>query len=117
MMRTIRNSLLGQIRTQATAVRSAAPVAQATKVHNAWTREQVQAVFDMPLLELVFRAATVHRAHHDPQRVQLCTLMNIKEGGCSEDCGYCSQSSRYETHSKSTQLEQLDTVLREARRA
>lgn len=113
----MRNSLLGQIRTQATAVRRAAPVTQATKAHSAWTREQVQAVFDMPLLELVFRAATVHRTHHDPQRVQLCTLMNIKEGGCSEDCAYCSQSSRYKTHSQATQLEQVDTVLREARRA
>ncbi|WFD35592.1 biotin synthase [Malassezia cuniculi] len=86
-------------------------------MRNTWTREQVQEVFDMPLLDLVFRAATVHRANHDPSRIQFCTLMNIKEGGCSEDCAYCSQSSRYETHSKASQLEQVDNVLREARRA
>lgn len=82
-----------------------------------WTREEVQALFDSPLLELAFRAGMVHRQHHDPQRVQLCTLMNIKEGGCSEDCAYCSQSSRYNTHSDATQLEQVESVLKEARRA
>ncbi|KAI3627365.1 BIO2 [Malassezia furfur] len=82
-----------------------------------WTREEVQALFDQPLLELVFQAATVHRQHNDPQRIQLCTLMNIKEGGCSEDCAYCSQSSRYSTHSKASPLEKLDNVLAEARRA
>ncbi|KAL4401608.1 biotin synthase [Malassezia pachydermatis] len=82
-----------------------------------WERRDVQALFDQPLLELVFQAASVHRAHHDPSRIQLCTLMNIKEGGCSEDCAYCSQSSRYDTHSKASKLEELDTVLEEARRA
>lgn len=82
-----------------------------------WERSDVQAVFDQPLLELVFQAATVHRQHHDPRRIQMCTLMNIKEGGCSEDCAYCSQSSRYDTHSKATKLEDLDAVLAEARRA
>ena len=77
----------------------------------------MQALFDQPLLELVFQAASVHRKHHDPRRIQLCTLMNIKEGGCSENCAYCSQSSRYETHSQASKLEDLDNVLVEARRA
>lgn len=120
MMRTIRTSVLGQMRTQATAVHApahAAATAANAQTHSKWTREQVQSVFEMPLLELVFRAATVHRANHDPTRVQFCTLMNIKEGGCSEDCAYCSQSSRYDTHSKAGKLEDLDNVLREAQRA
>ncbi|WFD29607.1 biotin synthase [Malassezia sp. CBS 17886] len=82
-----------------------------------WERHEVQRLFDSPLLELAFEASTVHRQFHDPRKVQLCTLMNIKEGGCSEDCAYCSQSSRYSTHSKASQLEQVDTVLAEARRA
>lgn len=77
----------------------------------------MQALFDQPLLELVFQAASVHRQHHDPRRIQLCTLMNIKEGGCSENCAYCSQSSRYETHSQAGKLEDLENVLVEARRA
>ena len=83
----------------------------------AWERSEVQALFDQPLLELVFQAASVHRQHHDPRRIQLCTLMNIKEGGCSENCAYCSQSSRYETHSQAGKLEDLENVLVEARRA
>ncbi|PWZ02727.1 putative biotin synthase [Testicularia cyperi] len=84
--------------------------------HN-WTRQEVQQIYDSPLLELVFRSANVHRAHHPVNRVQLCTLMNIKEGGCSEDCGYCSQSSKYDTHSNASKLEDLETVLVEARKA
>lgn len=82
-----------------------------------WKRDEVQRLFDQPLLELVFQAGTVHRQHHDPSRIQLCTLMNIKEGGCSEDCSYCSQSSRYATQTKASPLEKLDNVLAEARRA
>ncbi|WFD21600.1 biotin synthase [Malassezia equina] len=100
------------------ALPSSEPVASSrAPVRRVWERSDVQAVFDQPLLELVFQAANVHRQHHDPRRIQLCTLMNIKEGGCSEDCAYCSQSSRYETHSKASKLEDLDIVLEEARRA
>ncbi|CCU98114.1 unnamed protein product [Malassezia sympodialis ATCC 42132] len=99
------------------ALASADPAAPRTPARRAWERSDVQAVFDQPLLELVFQAASVHRQHHDPRKIQLCTLMNIKEGGCSEDCAYCSQSSRYDTHSKATKLEEVDAVLEEARRA
>ncbi|PWN54363.1 putative biotin synthase [Violaceomyces palustris] len=84
--------------------------------HN-WKRSEVQALYDSPLLELVFRSASVHRAHHPQNRIQLCTLMNIKEGGCSEDCGYCSQSSKYTTDSTASRLEDVETVLKEARKA
>ncbi|KAN0059642.1 biotin synthase [Thecaphora frezii] len=86
-------------------------------IRHDWDRADVQRIYDSPLLELVFRAANVHRMHHSADRVQLCTLMNIKEGGCSEDCGYCSQSSKYTTDSTASKLEDVETVLREARKA
>ncbi|KAG0151624.1 hypothetical protein CROQUDRAFT_651043 [Cronartium quercuum f. sp. fusiforme G11] len=82
-----------------------------------WTREEVQEVYDTPLMELVFRSATVHRAHHDPSKVQLCTLLNIKEGGCTEDCSYCAQSSRYSTGLEASKLIDIEPVLVEARKA
>lgn len=62
-----------------------------------WTRDEVSKIYNMPLMDLVFKAATVHRLHHNPAEVQLCTLYNIKSGGCTEDCKYCAQSSRYTT--------------------
>lgn len=104
-------------RAQTPGLAEAVPDAWTPPARQHWEREEVQALFDRPLLDLVFQAATVHRAHHDPSRIQLCTLMNIKEGGCSEDCAYCSQSSRYDTHSKASKLEEVDTVLEEAHRA
>lgn len=64
--------------------------------HN-WTREEIQAIFDMPLLDLVHKAAQVHRQNFDPQEVQVCTLLSIKTGGCPEDCSYCPQAARYHT--------------------
>ncbi|KAH9176990.1 hypothetical protein EDB89DRAFT_1937515 [Lactarius sanguifluus] len=73
-----------------------------------WTKEEVQRIYDAPLLDLVFRAASVHRQHHDPSKIQLCTLMNIKSGGCSEDCSYCSQSSRYTTATKASRLLEIE---------
>ena len=86
-------------------------------IRHDWSRAEVQQIYDSPLLDLVFRSAAVHRMHHPANRVQLCTLMNIKEGGCSEDCGYCSQSSKYTTDSTASKLEDLETVLTEARKA
>lgn len=62
-----------------------------------WTRDEVSAIYNTPLMDLVYQAATIHRANHNPAEVQLCTLYNIKSGGCTEDCKYCAQSSRYTT--------------------
>jgi len=62
-----------------------------------WTRPQVSQLYRTPLLELIHRAAEVHRRHHDPRQVQVCTLLSIKTGGCPEDCGYCSQSAHHHT--------------------
>jgi len=82
-----------------------------------WSRQEIQKVYDTPLLELVFQAASVHRKYHDPNKIQLCTLMNIKTGGCSEDCKYCSQSSRYSTSTKAQPLVDIAPVLEAARKA
>jgi biotin synthase len=78
---------------------------------------QVQALLDLPLPELLFRAQTAHREHHDPARVQLSTLLSIKTGGCPEDCGYCPQSVRHSTGVEDQDLMALDAVLAAARAA
>ncbi|CAN0518590.1 unnamed protein product, partial [Scytosiphon promiscuus] len=67
-----------------------------------WTKEEIQQVYDMPMLELLYRASSVHRMFFDPTEVQQCTLLSIKTGGCTEDCGYCSQSVRHKTFVKPT---------------
>lgn len=66
-------------------------------IRNDWTAAEVQALFALPFNDLLFQAQQTHRAYHDAGRVQLSTLMNIKTGGCPEDCKYCSQSIRYDT--------------------
>ncbi|KAG6910597.1 hypothetical protein DXG01_009548 [Tephrocybe rancida] len=75
-----------------------------------WRRDEIQAIYDTPLLDLVFRSASVHRQNHDPSKIQLCTLMNIKSS-------YCSQSSRYDTATKASRLVQIEPVLEAARKA
>ena len=62
-----------------------------------WTLGEVEALFDLPFTELVFQAAAVHRQGFDPAEVQLSQLLSVKTGGCAEDCGYCSQSSHFDT--------------------
>jgi biotin synthase len=62
-----------------------------------WKKEEVQALYDTPLPELVYRAQTVHRRFHEPDRVETCQLISIKTGGCPEDCAYCPQSAHYDT--------------------
>lgn len=77
----------------------------------------VEQLLEMPLLDLVFTAAAVHREHHDPSRVQCSQLLSIKTGGCPEDCGYCSQSAHHKTPVAREPLLDVDTVLAEARSA
>jgi biotin synthase len=81
------------------------------------TLHELRSVYEMPLTELVFCAATVHRAHHDPRDVQRCVLLSIKTGGCPEDCGYCSQSAHYRTSVEATPLLSLEEVVVRARQA
>ncbi len=82
-----------------------------------WTREEISALFALPFPELMFRAQSIHRAHFDPTQVQISTLLSIKTGGCPEDCGYCSQSSKYDTGVKATKLMDIGAVLADARAA
>jgi biotin synthase len=82
-----------------------------------WSEAEIAAIHDLPLTELVFRAQVAHRRHHDPTRVQLCTLLSIKTGGCPEDCAYCPQSAHYETGVERQGLVPLGEVLEKARQA
>ncbi|WP_051045289.1 biotin synthase BioB [Tistrella mobilis] len=82
-----------------------------------WTHEAASEIHDMGFADLMFRAQSVHRAHFDPNRLQLSRLLNIKTGGCPEDCGYCSQSSRNATGLKAGRLMAVEQVVREARKA
>lgn len=75
-----------------------------------WTVPQASALFELPFADLIFRAQSVHRAHFDANEVQMSTLLSIKTGGCAEDCGYCSQSSHFDTGLKATKLMNLDAV-------
>lgn len=88
-----------------------------TEIRNNWTREEIQKIYDQPFLDLVYHAATVHRANHDAQEVQVCTLLSIKTGGCPEDCAYCPQAARYHTEVKVHKLLPTEEVLENASQA
>ncbi len=81
------------------------------------TKEALLALYNKPLLELVFEAATVHREHHNPREVQMSSLLSIKTGGCPEDCGYCPQAARYHTDVDTHKLMSVDTVIEQAKNA
>jgi len=82
-----------------------------------WTKEEIREVYDTPLLELVFKAANVHREHHDPTEVQMSSLLSIKTGGCVEDCAYCPQAARYHTDVDVHKLMEVDQVVDSAKKA
>ena len=86
-------------------------------IRHDWTVDEVRAIYRQPVMELVYRAASVHRRFHDPSAVQVCTLLSVKTGGCPEDCAYCPQSSRYQTEVEPRALLAVDHVLDAARRA
>ncbi len=81
------------------------------------TRQDIRQVYELPIPELVFRAASVHRQHHDPLAVQKCTLNSIKTGKCSEDCAYCPQSAHHDTEVESHGLKNAEEVVEAARQA
>ncbi len=81
------------------------------------SRAEVAAIYHSPVLELIFRAAEIHRQYHDPSHVQVCVLLSVKTGGCPEDCGYCPQAARYHTDVKAQPLMDVADVLSAARRA
>jgi len=76
-----------------------------------WTVDAIEALFELPFPELMFRAQQAHREHHAPNRLQLSTLMSIKTGGCPEDCGYCPQAKRYHTNVAEAPLATLQEVV------
>ena len=82
-----------------------------------WTLAEVEALFALPFMELVFQAASVHRAHFDPSEIQLSQLLSVKTGGCAENCGYCSQSAHFKTGLKAEKLMAADDVVAKARAA
>ncbi len=82
-----------------------------------WTRAEIAALFELPLLDLLWEAQRAHRRWHAPNEVQLCTLLSIKTGGCPEDCGYCSQSAHAATGLKAEKLMDVDAVLAAAAEA
>jgi biotin synthase len=93
------------------------PTANAGTLSHPLSRDDVAALFDLPFPTLLFRAAAAHRAHHDPERIELATLLSIKTGGCPEDCGYCSQSAHADTRLPATKLMDTEAVLAAAREA
>ena len=99
------------------ALRRTAPRAPAETSAQRWRVEEVEALFALPFMDLLYRAQQVHREHFDPNTVQLSTLLSIKTGGCAEDCGYCAQSAHFETGVEAAKLMPLDEVLEAARAA
>jgi biotin synthase len=81
------------------------------------TKESLLALYHKPLLELVYEAATIHRQFHNPREIQMSSLLNIKSGGCSEDCGYCPQAARYHTDIETHKLMTVDSVIQQAKNA
>lgn len=84
---------------------------------NDWTVEEVEALFALPFNDLLFHAQSVHRQNFDPNRVQLSTLLNIKTGGCAEDCNYCSQSAHHESELKASKMIPTEEVIKAAQAA
>ncbi len=89
---------------------SKAPPASPQVERHDWTNDELRRIHDLPLPDLIFYAQKVHRRHHDPRRVQKCTLLSIKTGGCPEDCAYCPQSAHYDAGVDRADLLDLDEV-------
>lgn len=86
-------------------------------VRNDWTLPQIEAIYQTPLLQLIYKAAAVHHHYNDTAEVQVCTLLSIKTGGCVEDCAYCPQAARYNTGVTVHALMQKEEVMHYARKA
>ncbi len=86
-------------------------------IRSTWTTQEALALFALPFNDLLFQAATLHRKYHDPNAVQVSTLLSIKTGGCPEDCGYCPQSSSADTGVKASKLMAAEEVLSQAKKA
>jgi biotin synthase len=83
-------------------------------LRNNWTKQEIEKIYNTPVLELVYQAATVHRQYHEANEVQVCTLLSVKTGGCPEDCAYCPQAARYHTEVKVHKLLEVEEVINKA---
>ncbi|MEO9891485.1 biotin synthase BioB [Aurantibacter sp.] len=88
-----------------------------SKTRNDWSKKEILDIYNKPLMELLYEAATIHRENHDPNTVQVSTLLSIKTGGCPEDCGYCPQAARYHTEIEGNDLMTVSHVKAQALRA
>lgn len=88
-----------------------------SNIKHDWTKEQILDIYRKPMMELLYEAASVHRQHHNPNEVQVSTLLSIKTGGCPEDCGYCPQAARYHTDIEGNDLMTVSHVKAQALRA
>ncbi|MCO8072221.1 biotin synthase BioB [Acinetobacter lwoffii] len=86
-------------------------------VRNDWSRQEIQALYQQPLMDLVFQAQQVHREHFTANTVQVSTLLSIKTGKCPEDCKYCSQSAHYDSKLEAEKRIAVDKVIQEAKQA
>ncbi len=86
-------------------------------IRNNWSLEEVRNIYEMPLMELIFQAASIHRRYNHTGEVQVCTLLSIKTGGCSEDCAYCPQAARYHTDVSVEPLMKKEEVIAYAQKA
>jgi len=82
-----------------------------------WTQEEILAIYNRPLMDLIYDAASMHRKYHDPNEVQISSLLSVKTGGCSEDCSYCPQAARYQTEVEAEGLMKVEDVLAAAQNA
>jgi len=87
------------------------------EIRNDWTRDEIAGIYNSPILDLIYKAATVHREFNDASEVQVCTLLSVKTGGCPEDCAYCPQAARYHTDVEVHKLLPTDEVLQNAKQA
>lgn len=88
-----------------------------SEIRHNWSKEEILDIYNKPMMELLYEAATVHRKYHDPNTVQVSTLLSIKTGGCPEDCGYCPQAARYHTDIEGNDLMSVKHVKAQALRA
>ena len=88
-----------------------------TEIRHNWTKEEILEIYNQPVMDLLYQAASVHRENHDPNTVQVSTLISIKTGGCPEDCGYCPQAARYHTDIEGNDLMSVSQVKAQALRA
>lgn len=87
------------------------------EIRTDWSKQEIADIYHTPLMELIYRGATVHRKHHETGEVQVCTLLSIKTGGCPEDCAYCPQSARYSTDVEAEGMLEKEEIMEAARKA